>query len=77
MAELKLFILRAEARNLYRSFLRTVREAPPSSRAEITHQIRHEFYQRKKEKDLYAVKYNLSDGRAQLKMLKEMLAMQR
>lgn len=77
MVELKLFILRAEGRRLYREFMRALRMAPVASRPEIRAQVRLEFEKKKQQKDVYSVKYSLSDGRTQLRMLKEMLAMQR
>eukprot|EP00884_Botryococcus_braunii_P015601 jgi/Botrbrau1/2724/Bobra.0164s0004.1 len=77
MGELQLFMLRSEGRKLYRAFLRAIRTAPSVSRLEILTQLRSEFKRKIGQSDLYAIKYNLSDGRVQLRMLTEMLAMQR
>ncbi|KAL6783713.1 hypothetical protein ACKKBG_A05505 [Auxenochlorella protothecoides x Auxenochlorella symbiontica] len=74
-SELQSFVLKAEARKLFRHFLRVTRSAP-ASRDELRDQIRHEFLQPVEESDLYARKYRLSDGRTRLKMLSEMLGMQ-
>jgi hypothetical protein len=76
MGELQLFIFRSEGRKLFRAFLRTIRSAPSHARVEILTQLRHEFKRKMDQTDLYAIKYNLSDGRMQLRMLTEMLAMQ-
>ncbi|KAK2079088.1 hypothetical protein QBZ16_002778 [Prototheca wickerhamii] len=73
--ELQSFILKGEARKLYREFIRLAKKAP-SSRDELIQQIREEFRVKIKEDDLYARKYHLSDGRTKLKMLSEMLGMQ-
>ena len=42
---------------------------------DLKQQIRGGFELHRSVKDLYAVKYHLSDGRVQLKMLQEMMAM--
>lgn len=42
---------------------------------DLKEQIRGGFELHRGVKDLYAVKYHLSDGRVQLKMLQEMMAM--
>ena len=42
---------------------------------DLKEQIRGGFNLHRSLKDLYAVKYHLSDGRVQLKMLQEMMAM--
>lgn len=76
MSELQLFILRAEAIKLYRQYLRLLRQAPPSARVEVQKQVRHEFDQAKRlPAEPYSIKYALSDGRARLKQLRDMLAL--
>jgi hypothetical protein len=44
---------------------------------ELHGQVRSGFERARGQRDAYAAKYSLSDGRAQLKMLNEMLAMRR
>lgn len=65
------FILRGEALKLYRSFLRTAQQAPPSARGEVRQQIRLGFEAHRSQTEEYARKYLLSDGRAQLKQLRD------
>lgn len=77
MSELKNFILRHEAVKLYRTFLKSIKEAPKESHGELREQVRREFAGVKLPDDPYAMKYALSQGREQLKQLQEMLAMQR
>lgn len=74
-ASLKGFILRKEVISLYRSFLQVVRRVPDHARGELKQTIRSDFERHRAIDDLYSVKYHLSDGRVQLKNLKEMMAM--
>jgi hypothetical protein len=69
------FVLRGEVLKLYRSFLRTAQKAPPAAQGEVREQIRQGFEAHRGETDNYARKYLLSDGRAQLKQLRETLLM--
>lgn len=74
-SSLKAFVLRKEVITLYRNFCKAVRQAPDHTRGDLKEQIRGGFELHRGVKDLYAVKYYLSDGRVQLKMLREMMAM--
>ncbi|BDA41176.1 hypothetical protein COCOBI_01-8310 [Coccomyxa sp. Obi] len=75
MAELQSFIFRTQALHLYRSFLRAVKGAPAESQGELRREIRRGFDQERGVKDVYAMKYSLSNGRVQLKQLRDMLGM--
>lgn len=74
-SSLKAFILRKEVIGLYRNFLKTVRKAPEHTQGDLKQQIRADFVRHRDMEDLYSVKYYLSDGRFQLKLLQEMMAM--
>ncbi|KAK9841832.1 hypothetical protein WJX81_006104 [Elliptochloris bilobata] len=77
MAELSVFILKSQSLHLYRSFLRTLREAPKDVQSELHEQIRAAFERARSQREPYAIKYTLSDGRTQLKQLNNMLALRR
>ena len=46
--------------------------SPPTG--ELRQEVRREFDLQRNKRDLYAIKYNLSDGRNRLKQLQTMLA---
>ncbi|GMH40347.1 hypothetical protein BSKO_08251 [Bryopsis sp. KO-2023] len=72
-ADLRTFILRGEVIRLYRGFLREARRFPADTKGDILGQIRHQFDINRGAFDPYAIKYLLSDGRAQLKSLKSII----
>jgi hypothetical protein len=51
------------------------RSQPASPSGDLYREIRREFELYRAETDLYAIKYHLSDGRARLKLLGEMLGL--
>ncbi|KAK9803211.1 hypothetical protein WJX73_003547 [Symbiochloris irregularis] len=73
--DLQSFIFRGQALQLYRKFLRTIRNAPPDTREELHRFIKQEFRNSAAANDAYAMKYRLSEGRTQLKQLGETLGM--
>ncbi|KAF5841043.1 hypothetical protein DUNSADRAFT_14601 [Dunaliella salina] len=73
-AELSFFILRSQAISLYRRYLREIRLLPQPTKGELHGEIRRGFEQHKHVRDLYAIKYNLSDGRTRLGQLQTMFA---
>ncbi|GBF98649.1 hypothetical protein Rsub_11643 [Raphidocelis subcapitata] len=79
-SELSLFILRSQVLSLYRSFFRTCRQIPEPNKGEVLAEVRREFRAgggAAARRDAYAVKYALSEGRAKLKTLSEMIGLRR
>lgn len=74
---LQSFIYRAQVVSLYRKFIREIRGLPPASHAEIRTEIKSGFEAQRSVPDLPAIKYLLSDGRKRLKLLDDMLGLQR
>lgn len=72
---LQTFIFRSQALQLYRKFLRTVRNAPSSARGELQAHIKQEFRKAAGDEEVYGMKYRLSEGRVQLRQLSETLGM--
>ena len=68
------FVQAAQARALYRAFLRAARAAPGGAAADLRDAVRREFGARRSAlRD--AAKFALADGAVQLKRLRESLGM--
>mmetsp|Transcript_6144 Transcript_6144/g.18447 ORF Transcript_6144/g.18447 Transcript_6144/m.18447 type:complete len:87 (+) Transcript_6144:550-810(+) len=76
-AELGKFIAGAAARKLYRSALRTARDAPQGARGDIRTEARRQFElgRRVDPSDVAQVQWLLNEGTRQLKELKDMVGL--
>ncbi|KAL6761821.1 hypothetical protein V8C86DRAFT_2528432 [Haematococcus lacustris] len=74
-AGLRHFIFRSQVLSLFRKFAREIRHVPPASRSELAAEVRRGFEEQRGVTDLYAIKYHLSEGRASLKRLQDMLGL--
>lgn len=75
MSNLRAWIFRGEVLKQYRAFFRAIRKAPEQAQGELKEQVRAAFAAERAVDDIYAKKYLLSFGRAQLKYLEETLIM--
>eukprot|EP00873_Tetraselmis_striata_P029079 jgi/Tetstr1/449343/TSEL_003856.t1 len=73
--DLKSFIYRAAVLAQYRQFVRVVRQAPTEARGELQQQVRHHFEAQRGVREAEQIKYLLSDGKQQLKRLREMIGL--
>ncbi|KAF8055469.1 TTC28 [Scenedesmus sp. PABB004] len=76
-SELGRFVLRTEVLKLYRTFLRTARALPASSRGDVLAEVRREFELQRSRTAPYDIKYALSDGRTRLRYLEEAIGFSR
>lgn len=73
--DLKQFIVRAEVLSLMRKALRVASRAPPSEIIELKVEVRRSFEVSRHLSDRNTIKHLLSDGRLQVKALREMFWM--